>query len=113
MGFRFRRSIRIAPGVRVNVGKKSTSLSVGPRGATMNVGKKGTRVTVGLPGTGLSYSTMVSKAKARPKKPEMKPERASRQFDQPWIWRVFEKPTPSSWFYIVLLMGAIGVAIFL
>jgi hypothetical protein len=61
MGFRFRKSIKIAPGVRINLTKKGiSSLSVGKRGATVNVGKKGTRGTVGLPGSGLSYSSYKS-----------------------------------------------------
>ena len=43
MGFRFRKSIKIAPGVRINLTKKGlSSVSVGKRGATVNVGKKGT-----------------------------------------------------------------------
>ena len=33
MGFRFRKSFKIAPGVKLNFGKKSTSVSVGTRGA--------------------------------------------------------------------------------
>jgi|WetSurSiteA1Bulk_404760.scaffolds.fasta_scaffold00013_45 uncharacterized membrane protein len=56
MGFRFRKSIKIAPGVRVNIGKKGSSVSIGGKGATVNVSKKGTRTTVGIPGTGISYS---------------------------------------------------------
>lgn len=55
MGFRFRRSIRLFPGIRVNLSKSGTSLSVGRRGATLNFGKQGVHSTVGLPGTGLSY----------------------------------------------------------
>jgi hypothetical protein len=57
MGFRFRRSIKIAPGVRWNVGLRGSSVSVGGRGATVNFGKRGVRTTVGIPGTGLSYTT--------------------------------------------------------
>jgi Protein of unknown function (DUF4236) len=60
MGLRFRRSIRIMPGVRVNLGLRGTSLSIGRRGMTYNIGPKGSRVTVGLPGTGLSYTQTVS-----------------------------------------------------
>jgi hypothetical protein len=56
MGFRFRRSIKIAPGIRWNVGKKSTSLTIGPRGAKMTIGTKGRRITTGIPGSGLSYT---------------------------------------------------------
>lgn len=57
MGFSFRKSLKIAPGVRVNVTKKGvSSLSVGKNGARVNVGKKGMKTTVGIPGSGLSYS---------------------------------------------------------
>lgn len=58
MGFRFRKSIKILPGVRVNVSNKGVnSVSVGRRGAKVNIGKKGIRNTVGIPGSGLSYSS--------------------------------------------------------
>ena len=56
MGFRFRKSFTILPGVRVNLGKTGASLSVGPQGAKVTIGPKGTRVTAGIPGTGLSYT---------------------------------------------------------
>lgn len=59
MGFRFRRSVRILPGVRLNLGTGGVSTSIGPRGASVNVGKRGIRANVGLPGTGLSYSTQL------------------------------------------------------
>lgn len=57
MGFRFRKSVKIAPGVRLNIGKKSVGISAGVKGARVSVNSKG-RVTktVGLPGTGLSYT---------------------------------------------------------
>ena len=54
--FRFRRSIKLFPGVRWNFGKKSTSLSIGGRGANYTIGTSGSRTTVGIPGTGLSYT---------------------------------------------------------
>lgn len=57
MGFRFRRSIGIIPGVRLNFGRRGTSVSVGVRGAHMTVGPSGVRKTVGIPGTGMSYTT--------------------------------------------------------
>lgn len=57
MGFRFRRSIRILPGVRLNVSKGEVSTSIGGRGHSVNIGKRGVRGTVGIPGSGLSYTT--------------------------------------------------------
>ena len=57
MGFRFRRTIRIVPGVRLNVSRSGTSISLGGRGYRYTVGPKGTRETVGLPGSGLSWTS--------------------------------------------------------
>jgi hypothetical protein len=56
MGFRFRRSIKILPGIRLNFGKRGVSTSIGVRGAHVTFGKTGTRTTVGLPGSGISYT---------------------------------------------------------
>lgn len=53
---RFRRSVRIAPGVRFNVNKRSVGMSVGTRGARYSVNSDGRRTrSVGIPGTGLYY----------------------------------------------------------
>ena len=58
MGLRFRRSIKIAPGVRVNLNKKSASVTFGPKGLKHTVSTTGkSHTTVGVPGTGLSYTT--------------------------------------------------------
>ena len=58
MGFRFRKSFKIAPGVKVNFNKKSTGVTFGGKGFHYTVNSKGKRTkTVGIPGTGLSYST--------------------------------------------------------
>jgi hypothetical protein len=56
MGLRFRRSIRIAPGLRLNVGMKSVSVSAGAHGISYTVGSAGQRASVGLPGTGLYWT---------------------------------------------------------
>lgn len=58
MGFRFRKSFKIAPGVKVNFNKKSTGVTFGGKGFHYTVNSKGKKTTsVGIPGTGLSYST--------------------------------------------------------
>ncbi len=62
MGWRFRRSIRIAPGLRINLGKTGVSFSFGGRGFTTTVGRHGTRTTLGIPGTGVSYTNYVPHA---------------------------------------------------
>jgi hypothetical protein len=60
MGFRFRRRIRLLPGIAINLSKTGASLSVGGPGATVNFGRRGTRTTLGIPGTGISYTTLHS-----------------------------------------------------
>ena len=67
MGFRFRKSIKIAPGLKVNLGLKGVSLSIGGKGTTVNVGKNGVRGTLGIPGTGISYSeNIIKRSSLRP-----------------------------------------------
>lgn len=56
MGFRFHRSFRLFPGLRINVSKSGVSESIGRRGAWFTIGPRGSRTTVGVPGTGLSYT---------------------------------------------------------
>jgi hypothetical protein len=61
MGFRFRKTIKLFPGVKLNFSKSGVSTSIGGPGATINISKHGTRGTVGIPGTGVSYSENLSK----------------------------------------------------
>lgn len=66
MGVRFRRSIKIAPGIRLNFNKKSFGLTMGVKGAHVTVNSKGRKTaSVGIPGTGLSYTTSTSTSKKR------------------------------------------------
>lgn len=58
--FRFRKTISVLPGVKVNLSKTGVSTSVGGKGATLNVGHGKRNVTLGIPGTGLSYRTQAS-----------------------------------------------------
>ena len=55
MGFRFRRSMQMFPGVRVNLSGSGISTTFGVPGAHVTVGPSGSRLSVGLPGSGLSY----------------------------------------------------------
>ena len=71
MTIRFRKRVRLFPGVALNFSKYGlSSLSLGPRGATINVplGRDGgTRVTAGLPGTGLSYTEELGTSARQPR----------------------------------------------
>ncbi|MBX3056719.1 MAG: DUF4236 domain-containing protein [Anaerolineae bacterium] len=65
MGFRFRRSIKIAPGVKMHVGKRGPS-SIGAGG--FNFGKRGVHHNINIPGTGISYRYKVAgKSRSKPK----------------------------------------------
>ena len=56
MGFRFRKVIKIAPWVTLNITANGlSSVSIGGKGVTLNLGKKGAHATVSALGTGLSY----------------------------------------------------------
>ena len=58
MGIRFRKSFKVAPGVRLNVGKKSSSISFGGKGFSTSVSTSGRRTrTVSIPGTGISHTS--------------------------------------------------------
>lgn len=66
MGFRFRKSFKIAPGVRVNVGKNSVGISAGVKGLRYSVNSRtGARATAGIPGSGLYYTTSVGSKRNR------------------------------------------------
>jgi tetratricopeptide (TPR) repeat protein len=63
---RFRRSLKIAPGVRLSVSKTGLGLSAGVRGARYSVHSSGRRTTTfGIPGTGISHVTTVSGGRGR------------------------------------------------
>ena len=86
MGFRFRRSIRVLPGIRVNLSKSGVSTSIGTRGAHITVGHGQVRETVGLPGSGLSYTHVESlkpdeHAIAPPQAPPAEPSAS-----KGWAW---------------------------
>ena len=57
MGFRFRRTVSVLPGVHLNLSKSGGSVSLGRKGAMVNVGHGQETVSLGIPGTGLGYRT--------------------------------------------------------
>ncbi|KMY53333.1 hypothetical protein AC623_04445 [Bacillus sp. FJAT-27231] len=57
MGLGFRKSFKIAPGVRINVSKRGIGVSAGVRGLRYSINSSGQRrTTASLPGTGISYT---------------------------------------------------------
>lgn len=74
MAIRFRKSIKLGKGMRLNLNKKSVGLSFGTKGARFSMNSKGRKsTTIGVPGTGLSYThTSGSKKKKARKQTEVR-----------------------------------------
>lgn len=65
MALRFRKTFKLGPGARLNVGKRSASVRVGGKGFGLTTGTAGTRATASIPGSGLSYTTKLGGSKKR------------------------------------------------
>lgn len=54
MAMKFRKSFKVAPGVKVTLGRRSASVSVGPKGFKHSINTRGeVHRTTSIPGTGL------------------------------------------------------------
>jgi uncharacterized protein DUF4236 len=102
MGFRFPRSIRILPGLRLNIGKRRVSTSIGVRRAHVTFGKTGSRTTVGLPGSGRSY-THLEKPHQAHQEGEAQPPAVTEALPKGRAWR--------GWLWIVMLVAIIAICI--
>ncbi len=71
MGFRMRKSFRVAKGVRINVSKSGIGTSVGAKGVRYSAHSSGRRTsTIGIPGSGVAYvSTKYSGNRNSPARP--------------------------------------------
>lgn len=88
MGLRFRKSIKIADGLKLNLSKSGVSVSAGKRGARYTVSSSGRRTaTVGIPGTGISYSkTFGTKKKKKSSKSKSDSDTVQelKWYQKPW-----------------------------
>ena len=87
MGFRFRKTISLGKGIRLNVGSKGmSSITFGKRGAPhVTVGRSGTRVGASIPGTGISYSSKIAgttKPADTKRREQRKKDRSIRRMDK-------------------------------
>lgn len=77
---RFRKSKKIAPGVKLNVGKKGVGVSIGGKVAGVSVNTQGdVTKRVSAPGTGLSYVEREGKSKREAKKQAKAAEKAAKK----------------------------------
>lgn len=70
MGLRFRKSVKLGKGAKLNFSKRSFGVSFGGKGARYSINSSGRRTSsVGIPGTGLSYvHTSGGKKSSSPKR---------------------------------------------
>lgn len=61
MAVRFRKSIKLAPGLRMNLSGGGASWTLGPRGASVGIGQRGTYLNTGIPGSGLYARQRIAK----------------------------------------------------
>lgn len=72
MTIRLRRSIKLAPGIRMNLSGSGISWTLGPRGVSVGVGKRGGYLNTGIPGTGLFSRTNLTGSTSRDSHPNKK-----------------------------------------
>ncbi len=79
MSIRFRRSMKLMPGVRLNFSKSTVGLSFGVPGARYTINSKGRRtISAGIPGTGL-YATETLSSGRRSTRAKAEPVKTSEQ----------------------------------
>lgn len=110
MGWRFRKSVRLASFLRLNFSGSGVSVGLGPRGANVNISKRGIRQTIGLPGSGISHQTFTSWKSAEGSELKATPidvrydgsSSASSGRGAVWAWLVFAA------LVALMLMAALG-----
>ena len=65
MGWSFHKSIRILPGVRVNLSRRGIGVSLGPKGLKLNIGPTGPGLHASIPGTGVRYRKRLGRGRRR------------------------------------------------
>ena len=106
MGFRFRRSVKLFPGVRLNVSRSGLSASFGIRGAHVTLGPKGTRTTVGIPGTGISYTETSSSHRHRAAAQEPT-DQPARELTPEQRAAEMQASEVRGWFWFALIVAAV------
>ena len=53
MALKFRKRIKIAPGVVINISRTGISITIGSKGFSINIGKTGVYLNIGIPNTGI------------------------------------------------------------
>lgn len=112
MGFRFRRSLRIAPGLRLNLSARGVGLSAGIRGLRVGIGPRGPYVSAGIPGTGVygywSLGGRSRRARTRPTGDSHEPPAIPSAPALPPVYgKALTGPSAARWGVLLLLGGLV------
>jgi hypothetical protein len=111
MPIRIRKTFTLFPGVKVNVSKGGTSITVGKKGFHLNFSKRGVRQTVGLPGSGISETNYLYKNDSNDddKQEAKREERNSESDRQPRHHprRSAERQSSSPWGFLLFVVVAL------
>src|SRR5258708_6665078 len=67
MAWRFRKSFKVMPGLKLNVSRRGLSATIGSSPLSLNVGPKGIYGKLSIPGTGLGIRQRLDGTDARPR----------------------------------------------
>jgi hypothetical protein len=112
MPIRFRKTINLMPGVKLNLSRGGISLSVGRPGATVNFSKHGIRRTIGIPGSGLSDTAYIKKNKSESEKEEDKAKESEEKESEGPSDEQEEGGIGCSWGCLSILLFAVVVGYF-
>jgi hypothetical protein len=76
MGWRFRKSFSLLPGVRLTLSPRGLSTSVGAGPLRFTVGPQGAAVTARIPGTGIAFRQSIAPSSSTRRSPGITPEPA-------------------------------------
>ncbi|MBR5469200.1 MAG: DUF4236 domain-containing protein [Paludibacteraceae bacterium] len=106
MAWQFRKRIKIAPGLFINLSKSRVSATIGTRGASVTVGKNGTTLNTGIPGTGLYKRTKLSSNS----KKTLKKHQGCEEINESFETTIENKQTMKNWENPFLLNGNVNMS---
>lgn len=106
MAWQFRKRIKIAPGLFINLSKGGVSATIGTRGASVTMGKNGATLNTSIPGTGLYKRTKLS---SLPKK-TIKQKREIEEINESFESTIENKQTMKKWENPFLSNGNINMS---
>ncbi|SDK07685.1 DUF4236 domain-containing protein [Natronincola ferrireducens] len=109
MGLRFKKSMNLGKGVRLNLSKSGVGLSGGVKGFRVGVGPRGIRTSTSIPGTGISYvkEQRLTSSKQHSEKPHV--QVVSKSSYSSYLGSEVPKKLRSKKYHLQSILGALGI----